>query len=183
MPRLFVAIDLPVSVREELVRVQPPPAPGLRRVSMEQIHLTLHFIGDAEIEPLVRALAAVVGSSLTIVIEGIGKFPPQGKASVLWAGVQRNSELCGLHAAIGKALETAGFPTETRPFSPHITLARCGHRVPAESVDEFLTRQKGLSLPPVAVSGFGLYSSTNVDGAPVYRRERWFPLSATVQDK
>jgi 2'-5' RNA ligase len=177
MPRLFIALDLPLSIKAELVRIQPPPVAGLRLVPSEQLHLTLHFIGEARIDPVVTALSSVVGSSLTLVIEGAGKFSLSGKPTVLWAGVRANTALSELHAALGNALAAGGFSLETRPYSPHLTLARCGNRVPADVIDEFLARHQALSLPPVPVTGFGLYSSTTVDGAPVYRLERWFPLS------
>ncbi len=178
MTRLFVAIDLSFSVRAELIRIQPAPTAGLRLVSAAQMHLTLHFIGDAQVDPLVKALNSVAGSPLTMVIERVGKFPPGEKANVLWAGVRGDPELIELQAAMGTALAAAGFHVEARPYSPHITLARCGHRVPAEVVDEFLVQHQAFALPPLAVSGFGLYSSTTVDGAPVYRREGWFPFQA-----
>lgn len=176
MPRLFVALDFPLSVREELVRIQPPNTSGLRLVSVKQMHLTLHFIGTAEIEPVVTALTKVASPPLSLTIAGVGKFPPAGKATVLWAGVHATAELLTLHAAIGVALQDVGFQVEARPYAPHLTLARCGPKVAPHVVERFLERNQGLSLPPEPVSGFSLYSSTIIDDAPVYRCEHWFPF-------
>lgn len=171
MPRLFVAIDLPASVTTELVRFLPPPTPGLRLVPSDQMHLTLHFIGEANIEPVAAALATVLVLPFEIQIQHVGRFPPTGRANVLWAGVRESLELLDLHAAVGNALATTGFQPESRTYAPHITLARCGHKVPVDLVNEFLETHQDLSLPPFQVTGFTLYSSTIIDDAPVYRRE------------
>lgn len=176
MPRLFVALDLPESVTKELARIQPPPVSGLRNVKSDQIHLTLHFLGEADIAQVSDALAPVSGRKFELTLNGVGKFPPIGKAKVLWAGIRDNAELLSLHAVIGNALGAAGFPIETRPYAPHLTLARCGHKVPDSVVDKFLSQNHGFVLPPIPIEAFALYSSTNVDDAPVYHRERWFPF-------
>lgn len=104
------------------------------------------------------------------------QFPPVGKAAILWAGVRDNPELMKLHAAVAVALAIVGYRPEARRYSPHITLARCKPVVPAGVVTELLARHAAFSLPGVPVAAFGLYSSTLVGDAPVYRRERSFPL-------
>lgn len=176
MPRLFVALDLPETVTKELARIQPPPVSGLRNVKADQVHLTLHFIGEADIATVAEALAPVSGRKFELTLSGVGKFPPSGKAKVLWVGIRDTAELLSLHAVMGKALGAAGFPIETRPYAPHITLARCGHKVLDSVVDKFLSQNHGFVLPSIPVEGFALYSSRNVDDAPVYFRERWFPF-------
>ena len=176
MPRLFVALDLPAAVTTKLARIQPPAVSGLRIVKPDQIHLTLHFIGEADVALVVEALSTVSGRHFELDLSGFGKFPPVGKAKVLWVGVRDNAELLSLYAVIGNALGAAGFPIETRPYSPHITLARCGQKFPIDVVDKFLAQNRGLTVPAIPIEGFALYSSTNVDDAPLYRCERWFPF-------
>ncbi|MDB5392368.1 MAG: 2-5 ligase [Planctomycetaceae bacterium] len=176
MARLFVAIELPADTIVVLSRIQPRPTPGLRIAKPQQMHLTLHFIGDADIDPIVKALTMVKGRPFELQIERVGRFPPQGRASTLWAGVQANAELLVLHAAIGASLATTGFKPESRPFAPHITLARCSDKVRSNVVDEFLSEHDGFTLPPILITGFALFSSTMNDDGPVYRREGWFPI-------
>lgn len=176
MPRLFVALDLPDVVTTELARIQPPAVSGLRNVKPDQIHLTLHFIGEADVALVADALSTVSGRPFELGLTGVGKFPPAGKPKVLWVGVRDNSELLSLHVGIGNALGAAGFPLETRPYSPHITLARCGYQIRGDVVEKFLTRNHELVLPSIPIKGFALYSSTNVNDAPVYHCERWFPF-------
>ena len=176
MPRLFVAIDLPSETMLELARLQPPQMPGLRSIPPEKMHLTLHFIGPAEIEPLVAALQAVTGSAFPLVIADVGRFPPRGTANVLWAGVRVTAELLQVHSAVGTAIAAAGYSVESRPYSPHITLARCTPQLARDAVDSFLSSHPQFELPPIDVTGFALYSSTTTSAGPEYRREHWFPL-------
>ena len=48
MPRLFVAVDLPRSATAELARILPAPLTGCRRAEPDQMHLTLHYLGEAD---------------------------------------------------------------------------------------------------------------------------------------
>jgi 2'-5' RNA ligase len=177
MPRLFIAVDLPPSIVTALRQIQPRPVPGLRLASAGQMHLTLHFIGEAETGKLIDALINVQSVEFSLAIKGVGKFPPRGAPSVLWAGIATDDGLLKLHAAIADALRAAGFPTETRPFAPHITLARCTRELAPDVADEFLEQHDGLSLPPFLVSKFHLYSSVLTGGTPKYFCERSFYLS------
>ena len=176
MPRLFVALDLPAAATAKLAHAQPPPMAGIRLVEPGQMHLTLHYIGEADIERMATALQAVAVPAFPLTLEGVGQFPSVGKAATLWAGVRDNAELLELYAAVAVALAVVGYQPEARRYSPHITLARCKSVVPVGVVTEFLARHAALSLPGLPVTAFGLYSSTVIGDALVYRRERSFPL-------
>jgi RNA 2',3'-cyclic 3'-phosphodiesterase len=59
--RLFLAIDLPRPLARSLAAIVPAAA-GVKRVTPDSIHLTLHFLGDVPAEsipPLAAALDAV----------------------------------------------------------------------------------------------------------------------------
>lgn len=60
MPRLLVAVNLPAATTAELALIQPLPMGGIRLVEPRQMRLTLHFIGEADIERMGAALQAVV---------------------------------------------------------------------------------------------------------------------------
>jgi 2'-5' RNA ligase len=177
MPKLFVAVDLPAGVTAELALLQPSRAPGVRLVRPGQMHLTLHFLGRAPIERTAAALEAVEVAAFCLAFEGVGLFPSAGEAVTLWAGVTPSPALVGLHEAVAAALAGEGFRPEARPYTPHVTLARCGPRAAARVIDEFLAQNEGFALPAVTVTGFSLHSSTPAGDAPVYRRERSFRLS------
>ena len=61
MPRYFIALPLPDEARDRLVAVQPPAVSGMRILAREELHLTLHFLGnvaESNIGTLRTALAA-----------------------------------------------------------------------------------------------------------------------------
>jgi RNA 2',3'-cyclic 3'-phosphodiesterase len=176
MSKLFVAVDFPAPAVEALTRLQPPPAPGIRPSAADQLHLTLHFIGEADAGRVIDALQTVRFATFTLTLEGVGQFPSAGGDVTLWAGVRDTGKLVELHRAMAAALTLKGFPIESRPFNPHVTLARCKSGVSPELVQEFLQRHASFRLEGISIPGFWLYSSSLVANVPVYRRERGFEL-------
>ncbi len=142
------------------------------------MHLTLHYIGEAEIDRIATALGKLTEPVFVLSLRGIGQFPSADGAVTLWAGVQDCPELRMLHANVATALSGEGFRCEDRAYRPHVTLARCEPTVAAGVIDDFLVRQANFSLPAVVVMGFSVYSSEFVAGIPVYRLERTFSLHA-----
>jgi 2'-5' RNA ligase len=105
----------------------------MRWVNPENIHLTLKFLGDTpqrNISDLSKALKQTVFGFLPfeIVFKGTGCFPDTRRPRILWAGVNGPATLFELQSNIDRALLAIGFPTEKRPFSPHLTLARISER-------------------------------------------------------
>ena len=178
MARLFVAVDLPHVAISALAAVQPANAPGMRLVAPEQMHITLHFIGVAETDRMANALIGLASPAFALSISGVGRFRSAGGNVTLWAGISDCAELQRLHADVAAALAVVGFQPEARPYTPHITLARCKPDAAAIVVDEFLSRHADFGLAAVPITRFGLYSSEFVGGVPVYRCERAFPLVA-----
>lgn len=172
--RLFVALDLPRVVKKRLTRSQPLPLPGIRLVPPEQMHVTLHFIGEAEVQPIMAALETIEHPAFTITIAKVGQFRAAGGA-VLWAGVNRNPELESLHAMVGRMLEGIGLKLESRSYQPHITLARCGISARSTLAD-FTAGHDTLLIPNIPVTAFTLYSSDLSQGAPLYRQESRYLL-------
>ena len=179
-PRFFVAISLPDDAKDRLVALKLPDLHGIRPLGRQELHLTLHFLGEVgpHVEAIQKALATVTPSGFAITIQDVGKFPPQGEPTVLWAGVLNSPALVALHHSIAVALTVAfGFQPEVRPYSPHITLARLKTPVPPGVVERFLDDNKGFVVSPVILDRFALYSSVSVNDVPQYRAEAEFRLS------
>ena len=176
MPKLFVAIDLPADVLSELLRIQPPAAPDIRLAESSQMHLTLHFIGEAAIDPVDLALRSVLVPSFTLSLDRVGAFPSAGGTTTLWVGAREGRDLLSFHAQVGGALALHGFSLEARKYSPHITVARCEPSAPRSRIDGFLSAHASFSVPSVPVTDWSLYSSSFVDGKPLYCRERSYLL-------
>lgn len=168
--RLFVGLAVPVALAERLADLQPERGPGIRLVAPADMHVTLHFLGQAEPETVCAALGAVDARPFSLSITGTGSFRLRNGGRIVWAGVDVPAGLEALHAATARALATLGFEPEHRPFRPHITLARLKPRAdgaPASGAAE---------LGSFAVDAFVLYRSDNEGGASHYRAIERFPL-------
>ncbi|MFP7754973.1 RNA 2',3'-cyclic phosphodiesterase [Thermodesulfobacteriota bacterium B35] len=158
--RLFVAIDLPATVRDRLVSMSCG-LPGARWVRREQLHLTLRFIGEVDgllFQAVRDALARVEVHSFTMELNGVGFFPPRKKPRVVWVGIRDNEDLLRLRNRIESGLVRVGLAPEKRKFSPHITLARL-NRTPPSRVGHYLQEHSLFTSPAFRVDRFRLYSS------------------------
>ncbi|HEX7772427.1 MAG TPA: RNA 2',3'-cyclic phosphodiesterase [Pyrinomonadaceae bacterium] len=133
--RLFCAVELPAEARKQLeehiLKLQkavPDVAASWSRV--ENIHLTLKFFGNVELDriPAISEAAsrAVAGfPSFTIGVGNTGVFPRPSRAQVLWIGVSDPSgKLSALQERLENECAAEGFPKEDRAYRPHLTIAR-----------------------------------------------------------
>lgn len=136
-PRLFVALPLPREVQTALEEWTLPwrvEFPLARWVHRDDYHVTLKFLGDTP-----QALLPAVGEALRriaadaapfrLVLDKPGTFGPSAAPRVLWLGVRTADTASAgvparLAAAVDAGMTSLGFAAETRPFRPHVTLAR-----------------------------------------------------------
>ncbi|WHO40515.1 RNA 2',3'-cyclic phosphodiesterase [Sphingobium sp. AP49] len=159
MPRLFVAIRPPASIRAQLLSLNGG-IPGARWQDDAQLHLTLRFIGEVDrhqANDIADALDAVRFAPFEVALAGAGYFDRRGVIDSLWAGVQPRDPLAHLHNKIDRACIRAGLGAEERAYLPHVTLARFGRQ--GGDVASFLALHAGLASPPFPVSEFALYES------------------------
>ncbi len=125
--RCFVAIDLPQEIKDQLVAAQKQ----LRQLASAKLsfasdfHLTLKFLGEltpAKAETVKTLLGNVKFKSFTATISGVGVFPSENYARVVWAGIEPEGNISELQKSIDDALEKE-FPKD-KGFKPHLTLAR-----------------------------------------------------------
>lgn len=130
--RLFVALNLPPSVREALWAAAAPlrergfPVKWARG---DGVHVTVKFLGEVgdEREPeLVAALqrAAAGARALPLVLGGFGAFPDVRRPRVVWVGIAPEPALEILQHRVEQEFAPLGFPAEPRAFRPHVTLGR-----------------------------------------------------------
>lgn len=136
--RLFVAVELPPPVviaadtvaRELRERIaQIAPRARLTWVAPERMHVTVRFIGEVndETATAIRGVLAPALDSppLAFVLGDVGAFPTRGAPRALWLGLRSASEaVAALETEVSRRLAQAGVPPESRPFTPHVTLAR-----------------------------------------------------------
>ncbi len=120
MPRLFVAVDLPDEVVEQVERLCIG-LPAIRWVEPEQLHLTVRFIG--EVEPpafyeLGQALSELSLRPFELRLKGLGIFPPRGAPQTLWGGVEEDGGRAQLRRRVDRAAdEAAGEDAQAELFS------------------------------------------------------------------
>src|ERR1700687_4328698 len=126
--RLFVALEIPAAVRENLATLMDELRAAdasssknkARWVRPENLHVTLKFIGNVDAGKLdaIRAALADICSSGVVELRfrGLGFFPNERRPRVLWAGIEASAELGALAAAIENALEPLGVAREKRAF-------------------------------------------------------------------
>jgi len=180
--RLFIAIELPGDLKTELGKLKMEMS-GVRWVPMEQIHLTLAFLGEVEemtVERLTGKLASTHATGFKLRLSGTGCFPNCHRPHVMWVGLEPEPRLNELVAGVHSAVLSCGIPQEERPFSPHITLARI-KLSPPRDFDSFLDQHQNLKLPPFSVREFILFQSRLTPQGAVHIPVRNFQLVA-VED-
>ncbi|MFC1827036.1 RNA 2',3'-cyclic phosphodiesterase [Thermodesulfobacteriota bacterium] len=178
MPRLFIAVDLPDTIKENL-ETMFFGIPGARWVALDQLHLTVRFIGDVDgtlFHDIKNILEEVNIPPFDLQLKGVGHFPPRGAPRVLWVGLDKSELLQLLRNKIETTLLKIGLKHEKRKFSPHITLARLKN-THLQKVANFLSGNGLFSQEPFQVDDFKLYSSILTRKGAIHRVERVYPLT------
>jgi len=124
--RCFLAVPLTDYARNHIKKLGILPG---RKVPLEKLHLTLHFLGNVEeqaLNALIKELKTTpLGQPFEIQFSELGAFPKQTHARVLWLGVKKGSEeLNQLVLTLGEKLKALNFKIEERPYLPHLTISR-----------------------------------------------------------
>lgn len=194
MIRAFLAVELSEDVRAQITRIQQdlksslthelPRAVRISWVHPVSIHLTIKFLGDIDeqiIEPLREALEVVFNDqcAMAIPLERLGGFPSFQAPRVLWVGAAERWEqgdeakhLVGLHQAVEGRCESLGFASDSRPLSPHLTLARikAGGREFGQVLASSGMLDRPLSLGALAVESVALIRSDLRPTGSVYTK-------------
>jgi 2'-5' RNA ligase len=127
--RLFVALDLPEEVREEIVEWQRHELtdPALRIPRPETLHMTLVFLGYHPEKRIDEIAEAVIGADLGAPRVELRPEPvprPKGRPR-LYALDADSEEGVALQAEVERRLvEGRFYEPEKRPWWPHLTVAR-----------------------------------------------------------
>lgn len=178
MPRLFTAIDIPESIRRKIAWLKLPDAGEARLTSPDDLHITLHFIGEVSDEicnEIQLRLRSVIAASFVQELSGVGIFANAGRPEILWAGVERPPELVALREAVGHVLKSLQIQLDEREFNPHITVARMKRPSPA-STTEFMEANSSFHTRFTATS-LSLYRVAPHGQEPHYRVVEEYSLS------
>jgi 2'-5' RNA ligase len=135
--RLFFAIVPPPRIQQLLdsVRsvVEGLPQAGLSWTPLQNLHLTIKFLGEVEDGVVSELCSAVSGAPqpgvFPLIPVGLITLPPHGPMRVLAAALEgKGQSAMQLAAVVDQACNELGFRCENHAFKPHITLARSRSR-------------------------------------------------------
>src|SRR5262245_46008068 len=133
MTRAFVAVLLDgttrAAVAEEIERLRPL-SKAVAWVPVENLHLTLKFLGEQTDARLAEATLAIDEAAATVrrfnlELLGVGGFPGMERPRILWVGMAEGALfLRTLQARVETILGQRAFSPDARPWHPHLTIGR-----------------------------------------------------------
>lgn len=180
--RVFFAINLPVNIKESLTKVRESLAKKLqprkiRWVSKENLHLTLHFLGDKTIEEIANLdkelkKVSALSKKFKLVTGPVGCFPDPRQPRVI---LVRINDLSGFACELAKNLSlillNLGMEIDSRPWRSHVTLGRVKDEKGVCDLDI------DVALQEFEVKSFELMESQLDGEGSVYKILASYPLS------
>ncbi|KJV06508.1 hypothetical protein VZ94_10745 [Methylocucumis oryzae] len=131
--RLFFALWPEQRIRQQLINVQSSlTAPG-RFVLPENLHVTLSFLGnvssDSRLLLLEQATALTEHTAFTLIFEDIQFWPTSGVVCLTTRVIPETIVL--IAEKLNRLARELGLNVDTRPYQPHVTLARDSSKIEA----------------------------------------------------
>lgn len=168
--RLFFALWPDSGLQQQLAQTALAllPGPDLRRVSVENLHSTLVFLGN--VDPAQRLcledMASLVrAQSFALTLDRFGYFR---RPQVAWLGCTTiPAPLRALVAELSLGAAACGFPPDKRPYELHLSIARHLRHDPGR-----------LAVMPISwnVERFALMESVSDDKGLHYQPLRFWQL-------
>lgn len=152
--RLFVAVNFTAKDRQRMHRaarrLREAELP-IRWEEVDQLHLTLKFLGEVRPETGERVREAVARVAektppFTLRMQGAGAFPTLRRPRIIWLAAEASPELRCLKHDLEWELAPLGFEREVRAFHPHVTLGRAQKEARAGDFRDFEELVAGLSF-------------------------------------
>lgn len=173
--RAFIAVD--VLAKDPIARVQTEIASSagwnpreVKAVDPQNFHFTLIFLGeisDSDASQIQSKLAELQFDAFDITYAGIGGFPRQDAARVIWIGIDREGakSLSEIAGKVVFAVSEFGYKPD-KPFSPHLTIFRVKARQPV-NIARFVEKHN-VPLGTDRIDRIHLKKSQLTPAGPVY---------------
>lgn len=169
--RLFISIELPEEVKDELWKLQEgfKDLAKVKWVAKKNYHICLKFLGEvseSKVEKIKSALKTIKFNSFSTSLNKIGVFPHEGHVNVIWVDVEPADKVINLQSEIEDSLKDL-FKRDNR-FAVHITLGRVKSIADKK---EFIEKLKGLSPNKInfKIEKFHLVESKLSKEGPKYK--------------
>ena len=175
--RLFIGIPLPGEYARIIGEVQDAwktrLASKVSWVRPELVHLTLRFLGEVEedgVAAIVQALREAARGAFEMQGGAGGFFPAKGAPRVVWIGLRQGREECAAYFGnLDRELANAGFLAESKPFTPHLTVARVKTAVRSDDWSGLLADLRR-DWPAFTLRQVVLWQSILKPAGPEYRK-------------
>lgn len=186
--RAFIAVEIPADIRQAIgdatAGVRSAIGPLVRWVPVNNMHLTLKFLGDVApssvemLSQMLRAEAELI-PCFDIHLGRVGAFPSLRRPRVIFIGIQAPAALAALQHGIEAGARRLGYELEERDYSPHLTMGRVKQSITA--LEQQLIRraleETTIDSPGTArVDSVHLYRSDLKPSGSVYTRLYSAPL-------
>ncbi|MEH6943465.1 RNA 2',3'-cyclic phosphodiesterase [Bacillus sp. JJ722] len=173
----FIAISLPVEVKQYLndkANVLRNTYDFKKWVHKEDFHITLAFLGASEKQKWQNCMEKVSEqikneSAFPLRLTHFGVFGKQQKPRIFWCGPQYEERLFTLQEKVSETCKQSGYMLDTKPFNPHITIARKYNSEVDFKEEDLLTcnaiLEEGIRFQLTRVSLF----ETHMDKVPKYQ--------------
>ncbi|MGX9136072.1 RNA 2',3'-cyclic phosphodiesterase [Rummeliibacillus sp. JY-2-4R] len=128
----FWAVKLPDSIKQTIQNEMEDLKQIFlfdRWVHMNDYHITLAFLGavdEQKLQTVIERVSEGIKNEkvFPLQIQGINVFGNTKSPRIFWGAVNHESALFQLQEIVHRKCEEVGFTLETRPYHPHITIAR-----------------------------------------------------------
>lgn len=178
--RSFISIPITPAITSaavKMIKKLKPLDDGIKWVPVDNLHLTLKFLGEVdnvEIPDVCKAIRKVTDTiePFELSFAGTGGFPNAEKPRILYAGVQDpTGNLVAMVSGLETELADLGFKPEPRDYTPHLTLGRTrssSRRAGAELVTG-MQEMSDLFLGDMVVDEVHLMASFLDKSGPTYQ--------------
>ncbi|OGB74370.1 2'-5' RNA ligase [candidate division Kazan bacterium RBG_13_50_9] len=171
--RLFIAINFDASTKLAIAQIAQtlPTHNHLKKTAVDNLHLTLLFLGDTDEEliPEIQAALEVAAKNffpLELTFTQMGVFPNPHLPQIVWLGLKGDGLILA-QQHLSQQLDGMSFLRDSKPFRPHLTIARVKGPLPKETIGAL--RELRPPLPPLTiVSSIDLMASQLTPAGPIY---------------
>lgn len=174
--RSFIAIELPEDLKHGIFAATEKLRAlnsDVKWVSLENLHLTVKFLGDTAeemLENISKRLLSISERHAPFLLNfiGAGSFPDMRKPRVIWIGISESREFMNLHNDIENAMTEFGFQKDNRRFSLHLTIGRVRSLKNVSTVMKEFSTLEQMDFGKIEVKNIALMKSDLRPNGSVY---------------
>ncbi|MBT3285517.1 RNA 2',3'-cyclic phosphodiesterase [Candidatus Bathyarchaeota archaeon] len=173
--RSFVAVECQGVLHSRFVEAQgvlKATGASIKLVEVENIHITLKFLGDIEdhqVEEVAEVIRNITFEPFEFTVEGVGVFPNLKRPKTIWAGISTGvGEIANIVKEVNSSLAKLDFEKDRRNFHPHLTITRVRGGQNRDRLVDALLGMEEMEFGKVKVDRIYLKKSVLTPNGPIY---------------